>query len=391
MRVYFAPCGIGLGHVGRCIPIAKRLMQMNAEVTFSTYRDAIRYVERESLPLLEAPPVGVQVKPDGSIDFERTAVNPGPFIAFYKIVRQVNSEIKFIEHFKPDVVVSDSRASTILAARFLGIPRICILNQFQVIVPRRRRLLALARFADHMALTLIGKVWTSENTVLIPDFPPPYTISRGNLGIPKSYRKNVRLVGPILEVRPSQLPTQNALRRKLGLPSDRPVVFVPISGPTKEKAFLTGMLRKILLDFPEDFEVVMSLGYPNADDKPVRYRNVTIFKWIPNRFEYLKACDVVIARAGHGTITQAMCYGKPALLVPTPSHTEQINNAKQAQELGAAQIIMQNELNRERLLGAIISVLESNMRGKLAALQGEVLRHDGLDNIVKAIVEMAEK
>jgi UDP:flavonoid glycosyltransferase YjiC (YdhE family) len=391
MRVYFAPCGIGLGHVGRVLPIAKKLLEKNADVTFSTYKEGIRYVENEKLPLMKAPSIEFQVKPDGSIDLRQTAIDPGPFLAYGAVLKQVNAEIRFIASFDPDVVVSDSRASTLLAARLLGIPRICILNQFQVIVPREKHLLHLARLADSITLTLVGKLWTSGNTVLIPDFPPPYTISIGNLTIPKSYKKNVRLIGPILEVHPSRLETKERLRKELGLPSDKPVVFVPISGSTKEKAFLTGVLRRILLEFPEDYEVVMSLGYPNTDSKPVRYGNVSIYKWIPNRFEYLKACDVLIARAGHGTITQAMCYGKPIILVPTPGHTEQINNAKQAQDLGVAKILLQQDLSRETLLKVVRQTVESDMPEKLGMMQKEVLRYDGLENAVEIISELAER
>jgi UDP-N-acetylglucosamine--N-acetylmuramyl-(pentapeptide) pyrophosphoryl-undecaprenol N-acetylglucosamine transferase len=391
MRVYFAPCGMGLGHVGRSTPIAKKLLKGNAEVMFSTYQEGIRYIEHEKLPLVKAPPIGVQVKPDGSVDFRQTAVNPGPFLACFTILQQINAELRFLESFKPDIVVSDSRLTTLLAARLLGIPRICILNQFQVIVPRRKHHLTLARFADHITLTLIGKMWTSGNTVLIPDFPPPYTISTGNLNIPKSYKKNVRLIGPILETRPNQLKTTEELRKKLDLSSDKPVIFAPISGPTKEKAFLTGILRKIFLDFPEPYEVIMSLGYPKTDSEPTHNNNVTFYRWIPNRFEYLKACDIVIARAGHGTITQTMCYGKPMILVPTPGHTEQINNAKQARDLGIAEIILQKELTKENLLKTIQQILKNGTPERLRMIQEEVLKHNGLENAVQIITEMAQK
>jgi len=389
MRVYFAPCGIGLGHVGRIVPIAKKLIKARSEVAFSTYRDGIRYIEHENLPLLKAPPIGFQVKPDGSIDFRQTAVNPGPFFASFTLLKQVNAEVNFIESFNPDVVVSDSRVSSLLAARLLGIPRICILNQFQIIVPRKEHHLRLARLADSIALTLIGKMWTSGNTVLIPDFPAPYTISLGNLYIPKSYRKNVKLIGPILETRPNELEDEETLRKKLELPADKPTIFVPISGAIKEKAFLTGILRKILLEFSEDYEIVMSLGYPDNDSKPIRHGNVTIFKWIPNRFEYLKACDVIVARAGHGTITQAMCYGKPIILVPTPGHTEQINNAKQARDLGVAKILLQKELSKETLMKTVKQIL-SVTDGKLKAIQQEVLQYDGVDDVVKTINGIAK-
>ncbi len=390
MRVYFAPCGIGLGHVGRCVPIARKLLEKKAEVVFSTYREGIRYVEQERFPLIKAPPIGFQVKPDGTVDFRQTAVNPGPFLASFTLLKQINAEVQFIESFKPDVVVSDSRISPTLAARILGIPRICILNQFQVIIPRKKRFLRLAKFADSMTLTIIGKMWTSGNTVLIPDFPHPYTICTGNLNIPKSYRKNVKLIGPILPVRPNEIPAEEELRKKLGLPFDKPAIFTPISGPIRERAFLTGVLRKILLEFPEDYEVVMSLGYPNADNKPIRHGNVTIYKWIPNRFEYLKACDLVIGRAGHGTLTQCLCYGKPMILVPTPSHTEQLSNAKQAEKLGVAKTIQQEELSKEKLLKSVQHILESETSERLKEVQREVIKHDGLENAVKTVIETAE-
>lgn len=391
MRVYFAPCGIGLGHVGRSIPIAKKLLEGNSEVIFSTYFEGVRYVERENFPLIKAPPIGFQVKPDGSVDFRQTAVNPGPFFASFTLMKQVNAEVKTIGTFKPDIVVSDTRISPLLAAKILGIPIICILNQFQMRVPRRKHYLRLARLADSVALTIVGKMWTSGSTVLIPDFPQPYTISMGNLTIPKPYRKNVKLIGPILPRHPNDLPTKEKLREKLKLSKDRPVIFAPISGPTIEKAFITGILRKVLLSFPKDYEIVMSYGYPNADNKPIRHGNVTIYKWIPNRFEYLKASDLVIGRAGHGTITQCMCYGKPSILVPTPNHTEQLSNAKQAENLGVAKIVLQERLGKERLLEGVRQILQAETLDRLAEVQKEAAKYDGLKNAVKTVVEVAKK
>jgi UDP:flavonoid glycosyltransferase YjiC (YdhE family) len=389
MRVYFAPCGIGLGHVGRCTPIARKLK--NAKIVFSTYREGINYVKQEGFPLIKAPPIGFQVKPDGSVDFRQTAVNPGPFFASFALLKQVNSEVKTIRRFKPDVIVSDSRISPLVAGRMLGIPRICILNEFQLITPRRTHYLRLARLADSFALAIVGKMWTSRNTVLIPDFPQPYTICEGNLNIPKSYRKNVKLIGPILPKHPDELLTKEELRRKLKLPLDKPVIFVPISGPTLEKAFVTCVLRKILLEFPEEYEIIVSYGYPSADSKPIRHGNVTIYKWLPNRFEYLKACDIVIGRAGHGTITQCMCYGKPIILVPTPNHTEQLTNARQAQNLGVSQIVLQEWLTKEKLLERVRRGLQMETGERLAHIQEEALKHNGLENAVRTVVEMAEE
>lgn len=288
------------------------------------------------------------------------------------------------------IVVSEDPTNKQTNTRAL-IPRICILNEFQPIIPRRTHYLRLARLADSIGLAILGKMWTSGNTVLIPDFPEPYTICEGNLNIPKSFRKNVRLIGPILPKHPDELSTKEELRRKLRLPLDRPVIFVPISGPTLEKAFVTGVLRKILLEFPEEYEIVVSYGYPGADSKPARHGNVTIYTWVPNRFEYLKACDVVIGRAGHGTITQCMCYGKPVILVPTPNHTEQLTNARQAQKLGAAQVILQKWLTKERLQEKVRQCLQKETGRRLAQIQEEALKYNGLENAVRTVIEMAQK
>lgn len=377
--------------MGRVAPIARKLQESGAKLVFSTYTDGINYVRQENFPLIKAPPIGAQVKPDGSIDFRKTAINPGPFLASFMLLNQINAEIRSIEGFRPDVVVSDSRASSLLAADLLGIPRVCILNQFQAIVPRKTHLLHLARFADIVTLTLIGKIWTSVKALLIPDFPQPYTISIGNLTIPKSYSKNVKFIGPILPKRPNKLPTKEELREQLKLPADKPIIFAPLSGPTSEKAFVTGVLRKILLDFPEEYEIIMSFGYPNADNTPMRHGNLTIYKWLPNRFEFLKACDVAIGRAGHGTIIQCMCYGKPMVLIPTPGHTEQISNAKQAENIGVAKIVLQERLSKQRMLDKIRESLEKEMVERAKEVQLEALKHDGLENAVKEIITAAEK
>ena len=391
MRVQFSPCGIGLGHVGRCIPIAHRLKANGTEVLFSTYKEGTQYLLQENFPVVEAPQIEFLVKPDGTVDFKRSIISVGPFFASFTLLKQVEAEIETMRAFKPDVVVSDSRVSPLIAARLLGIPDICILNQFQIIIPRKRRLLRLAKLVDAGALAVIGKVWAATKRLLIPDFPPPYTVSFSNLRIPNSYQKKVTHIGPILPVHPDELPSQREIRGELDLNEDRPLIFAPISGPTKERAYFTGILRQIFKEIPNDYQIVMSLGYPNTSAEPVQNGNLTVYKWIPNRFEYLKACDLVIARAGHGTLTQSICYGKPLILVPTPSHTEQLNNAKMAVQLGIAQMIEQKDLNKEMLLETIQKMLRNTQfQERVQQIQREVLKLNGVEVAVQAILEVTE-
>jgi UDP:flavonoid glycosyltransferase YjiC (YdhE family) len=227
--------------------------------------------------------------------------------------------------------------------------------------------------------------------VLIPDFPEPYTLATGNLRIPKSYQKKVKLIGPIIETPPERLPTKKVLRKKLHLDQTKPVIFAPISGPAKEKAYLIGLLRQIFSEFPDDYQIVLSLGYPTSSLEPLKCGNFSIYKWVENRFEYLKACDLIVAKAGHGTVAQALCYGKPMILIPTPNHTEQYNNARKVKALGAAELLDQQQLSKENLLKTTEKMLSTDRYTERSkGILQEVGKLDGLETAADIITKAAQ-
>jgi UDP:flavonoid glycosyltransferase YjiC (YdhE family) len=247
-----------------------------------------------------------------------------------------------------------------------------------------RRFLNLSRIADGGIMTVIGLIWNIGREILVPDFPAPYTLSEGNMVIPPRRKNSVRLIGPILDVRPRDLPSQEVLRKRLKL-SDKPVIFVPISGPAKEKDYFTKQILKILSRFPEDYEIIVSLANPNRVFRTQQKGNLTIYDWLPNRFDFLKACDAVISRAGLGTITQTICYGKPSLIIPTPSHTEQQNNSQRAQELGVAKVLNQLELNYDLVLSGVKELFETGYCHRANRLGQDISKFDGTDAVIESI------
>jgi UDP:flavonoid glycosyltransferase YjiC (YdhE family) len=86
-----------------------------------------------------------------------------------------------------------------------------------------------------------------------------------------------------------------------------------------------------------------------------------------------------------------MSYGKPMILIPTPSHTEQISNAKQASDLGVAKVIQQENVTREKLLEKVNLMMTSDIRDRLAHVQRDVSGYDGLENAAKIIAGIAER
>jgi UDP-N-acetylglucosamine--N-acetylmuramyl-(pentapeptide) pyrophosphoryl-undecaprenol N-acetylglucosamine transferase len=369
LRVYVAPCGIGLGHITRCEPIADALVSQGADVVYSTYSDGLDYARRRRLPTLPTVPIGFKVKEDGTVDFKMTATTSGFSLGVRRFLKQLTAEIRNIKRFKPDVVLSDSRVSSLIAGKLMGVPVALILNQFRVeivkkpsakkITPIERLFFLIVNIFWLFFRTLLGGIWARSNLMLIPDFPAPYTISASNLAIPKRYKKKVKLIGPIVSDVPKRRTSEDALNRSLFFASRKPLIYAAVSGPKTERTVLADLLLRSLRQFPSEYEVVVSRGEPNGSSAPVRDGNLTVYDWIEDQYEVLKGSSVVVSRAGHGTIMKAIMLGKPMILIPIPDHTEQSGNAKRASKLGLAEIILQRELTTERLLDATKRLLDS--------------------------------
>jgi UDP:flavonoid glycosyltransferase YjiC (YdhE family) len=373
LRVYVAPCGIGLGHITRCEPIADALVSQGAKVVYSTYSDGLDYARRRGLPTLPTVSIGFKVKEDGTVDFKMTATTSGFSLGVKRFLEQLTAEIRNIKRFKPDVVLSDSRVSSLIAGKLMGVPVALILNQFRVeivkrpsakkITPVERLFFLIANIFWLFFRTLLGGIWARSNLMLIPDFPAPYTISASNLAIPKRYKKKVKLIGPIVSDEPKRRSSRGALNGSLFFASRKPLIYAAVSGPKTERTVLAGLLLESLAGFPSEYEVVISQGEPSGSSVPVRDRNLTVYGWIEDQYEVLEASSVVVSRAGHGTIMKSIMLGKPMILIPIPDHTEQYGNAKRASKLGLAEIVPQREVTTERLLDATKKLLDSPRAG----------------------------
>ncbi|HEX2916784.1 MAG TPA: UDP-N-acetylglucosamine--N-acetylmuramyl-(pentapeptide) pyrophosphoryl-undecaprenol N-acetylglucosamine transferase [Chloroflexia bacterium] len=102
--------------------------------------------------------------------------------------------------------------------------------------------------------------------------------------------------------------------------------------------------------------------------------------------------DLVVSRAGAGTVTEVSALGKPALFVPLvpTGGDEQTRNALRSVEAGAAVIIKQSELNGPRLLEEIRKLIED--RTKLAGMGRRALslaRPEAARDLARAVINLA--
>jgi UDP:flavonoid glycosyltransferase YjiC (YdhE family) len=354
----------------RAHPIANELKHRGIEAVFSTYLDGLDYAKRNHLRTYEAVPINFRVTTDGTIDFKTTAATSGFSLGIRRFLEQVVREIQFLKQFRPDVVLSDSRASSLVAGWLLRIPVALMLNQFRIEIIRRpsgrsltpfdRLFFLIANVGWLFIRTAIQLVWGRSQVILIPDLPSPYTVSSGNLAIPRRYTEKVKLIGPVVERQHDKTSTRSDIRRKLGLGLKLPFIYAAVSGPKVERETLARMLLDSFQNMSGDYQIVLSTGNPEGKRTMHSVGGVRVYDWIENQDDFIRASDLVIGRAGHGTIMKSLAYGKPMVLVPIPDHTEQYGNARRAASLHVAEIIDQNMLDHDTLKSKVEKVLESH-------------------------------
>lgn len=109
-------------------------------------------------------------------------------------------------------------------------------------------------------------------------------------------------------------------------------------------------------------------GFASRAAKAVEGRKgIVTMPFIPDMASAYAAADLVISRAGAGTISELELLGKPCILVPSPNVAEdhQTKNARALEQNGAA-ILIKDDVCREKLADTAIELLKQPE--KLAAM-----------------------
>ncbi|MFZ8857966.1 MAG: UDP-N-acetylglucosamine--N-acetylmuramyl-(pentapeptide) pyrophosphoryl-undecaprenol N-acetylglucosamine transferase [Candidatus Caldarchaeales archaeon] len=352
MRAHVAVCGIGFGHASRSLPIIRRLLARGHDVTVTSYGDGLSYLKASGVEVNAVTGVDYGRSPDGGVSVRWTILRN--LLLPLRVSHQILQEMALIERWRPEVVLSDTRASAVIAARALGVPVLTLLNQYRTAIIHRKHQRAVE--VANALIDLVPRVWNLSEKVLVADYPPPYTISSRNLPLRESEVRKVEFVGPVLGVRRDEYPEREGAKQILGFRPDEPLVCVLTTGPASErKSFRERVLGA--LEGIADLQVLFSLGEPGSGGKQVKGKHL-IVPWLEDEHLALSAADVVISRAGQTTVLKSIAFGCRMVLMPVPDHAEQTGNAASAASKGLAVVVDQRDLNPDSLRSAVLSALE---------------------------------
>lgn len=358
-KIHLGVCGIGFGHASRAVQIAKTLRERRWELSISSYGEGLEYLMRHGLDVYRVPKVSYGVLHEGKVSIKMTIFKN--ILLPLRVLEQISCELSLIDK-DTDVVISDSRASTVIAAKLLGKPVLTILNQFNIniLYPKYRWIIECLEAASY----LVGLIWLQSDRILVADYPPPLTISKNTLIFPENrvLQEKVKYVGPIIENSIKRLPDVEDLRRKYGVGlQGKPVILFKATGPLYERRVLVGKMIPLLEKLSREFDIVVTLGALHLDF-PKKDNNLRIYEWVEDPLELVRIADVVITRAGQTTLAKILAVGKPVIMIPIPGHAEQYGNALSVEENNAGIRIDEATLNHEILKSALIRLLDSKYR-----------------------------
>ena len=382
---YFAPYGVGLGHASRLLMVADHLRQEGINIQFSSYGEAVSYVSMLGYKCATVSPVEFAWSMEGGFSVKDSIANIPVWFANFS--RQVNQETRNMLGCNPDIVVSDSRLSPLMAARLLKVPSVVVLNQIKLLLSPRLRDLVASRIFENLIAEFLGSMWAMAERVLVPDLPPPYTLSAHNVWHIGSASRKLEYVG-FASPRP-QINREQVIKttNMLDLDRSRPLVFVHISGPVETRPALLKLAVETAKRLDPKIQFVISAGNPGGISYPRRIGRLSwYYEWCPVRDEIFAASDLLVLRGGHVALSQAIQFGKPVVTVPIENHGEQLGNCAKMEELGAGVMLHPKQLRSDQLADAIEKVLgDSNYNKKATELQRLAERLNGIDNVVKIV------
>lgn len=376
MKVYIGCFGSGLGHTSRMLEIGRALRSRGDELLFSSSGEAARLISSKGFRCNDIPLADVRYSESGEFQVKETLLDSPVILG--RALRQFQKELANIRSFSPEAVLSDSVLPTVLAARATRVPVYTVLNQLTVSSSHGEQG-ALSRLLSFGTSAGMGRFWRFSDGVFLPDLPPPYTISEKNLW--GSSLEGTRYVGFLFSTEAGT--PDEASAEFAG--SGKPRVFWQVSGPPRTRAEFLRAAFAVASALSPKYSFVISAGDPGGDRRPERFGWGWHYGWCANAGIYFRTCDVVVSRAGHGTIAQAITSSKPSLLVPIPKQPEQEGNAAKAEKLGVSRTLAQSALSADSVGEAIEALLSGEYSEKAHALAEFAKGFDARAAILSAI------
>lgn len=372
MRVIMAAAGTG-GHINPAIAIANKIKQEQKDSQI-IFIGTTRGLENDLVPK-----AGYELKTIEAYGFSKkiTIENMKKML---KTVKGFSEAKKIIKDFEPDIVIGTGGyicGATISMAHKLKIPT--MLHESNAFPGKAVKMLA-----------------PKTDTILVSFEEAISRIKKG---------KNIVFTGTPVKINKKEFTINQKIEilKNIGLTDIKPIILI-FGGSQGAKRINDSIIQIIKNKQNKNYQIIWATGpkqYDNIKLELENYRvninnieNTKIVPYIYNMEDMMNIADVIVARSGAMTVTEISNLGKPSILVPLPnvSGDHQLYNAKVLEKIGAANIILDNELNNQILNETINNiVLDKNKMNQMGKNALKISSKNVEDKIYKEIEKLMRR
>jgi UDP-N-acetylglucosamine--N-acetylmuramyl-(pentapeptide) pyrophosphoryl-undecaprenol N-acetylglucosamine transferase len=370
------------GHISPALAVIQTLREQSThDATWAPeflYVGGVRGLEKEIVAKAGVPFIGVET---GKL---RRYLSVENLLDQFRLPVGLAQSLRIVRRFRPHVVFSTGgyvAVPPVLAARLCNVPILIHEQTVQIGLANR----ITARYATRIALSFESA---------LPELTPSQRVKAFVSGNP---------------VRPAIFNGDKSEAKKQFRFADEdnalPTVYV--TGGSQGARVINRAVEDVLPSLLASCRIVHQCGrQPEGQEQdfdrlqraagvlaPQLQRRYFLTRFVGEEINHVFAlADLVVGRAGAGTVAELCALGKPALyipLVPTGGD-EQTRNAQMCEKVGAAHILKQAHANGPNLLEAVQSLLyDRSHLEKMGAAARTLARLDAAGVLARAVVELA--
>lgn len=325
MKVIYGVCSWGLGHATRSLPVIRKLIDEDNEITIISKGRSLELLKKElgkDIEYIDIPDYPMLLSENARQFMVKSLVYWPMFIR--RMQSGLSKLTKMLETRRCDVIISDGRYD-IYSKR---VPSFFISHQIRIMNPLRIKMLESGSeiFNLFFFKRFVG--------VIVPDFRDDDLSGDLSHNLRRLDEGKIHYVGVLSDF------------KKKNMKKDIDYL-ISISGPEPQRTILE---KKLLSQVDQlDGNIVVTLGKSEKKGMLSR-KNIATYSFLTKekREDLLNRAKLVVSRSGYSTIMDLAVVGAKALIIPTPGQIEQIYLADYHKRRGTFYSVNQDSADLKR-------------------------------------------
>lgn len=349
------------GHIFPAVAIANALKNMDKdiEILFVGAQDRMEMdlIPKAGYEIVGLPVVGLQ---------RRLTIKNISFV--FKLLKSLKRAKNIIKHFGPDAVVGVGGYAS------GPVLRIAIRRKIPALIQEQN---SYAGITNRILSKKVKRICVAYDG-MEKYFPAEKIVLTGN---------------PVRQDILNQVDKAEAYKY-FGLAADKKVILI-LGGSLGARTINNSMLLHLDKITGTDVQFLWQTGknyYQNALNEAKKIKNQNVFvKDFINRMDYAYAvADVVVSRAGAGTISELCLVAKPCILIPSPNVAEdhQTKNAMALVNKNAAILVSDSESENSLVNKALLLIKDQDSLQQLSNNIAKLALKDSANRIANEVLNL---